>query len=154
MATKSNTKAATRTATVAATANPLTAYADRLKAWPTQYAGPKPTAENFTTAHALGARPGSTVALAIAMYLRAGGATQGQVFNGTGKGPQLNKARQLVEAGHAVRVAMPASATGHLVYKLALPAKAASKAAKGKGKGKAASKAASKGKAASKAATA
>lgn len=117
--TKANTKAATRTKATADTGNPLTYYADKLKAWPTKYAGAKPTAEQFKAAHALGAKPGTKTAMAVAMYLRPGGATQGQVFNING-GPYLNKMRAIIEAGAAKREPMPQTAEGHTVYKLAL----------------------------------
>lgn len=123
--TKTNTT--TRTAANVNAANPLGFYADTLKGWNSKYAGAKPTADQFKTAHQLGARPGTKTAVAIAMYLRDNGATQGQVFVVNG-GPYLNKMRALIEAGHAVRVPMSADASGHTVYKLALPTKKASKA--------------------------
>lgn len=122
-----NTKTTTRTATVAAEGNPLAHYASYLKAWPVKFAGPKPTADQFNQAHGFGARAGTKVALAIAMYLRNDGATQGQVFNIVGA-PQLNKMRALIEAGQAVRLPMPVNTQGHTVYKLALAPKKATKA--------------------------
>ncbi len=121
-----NTKATTRTAANINAANPLGFYTTVLKGWQTKHAGAKPTAEHFKLAHAMGARPGTKTAVAIAMYLRDNGATQGQVFVVNG-GPYLNKMRALIEAGHAVRVPMSADASGHTVYKLALPTKKAAK---------------------------
>lgn len=135
MTSKTNTTS--RTATVAADANPLGHYSAALKAWPVKYAGPKPTADNFKAAHTLGARPGTKTAMAVAMYLRSDGATQAQIINVNG-GAYLNKMRAAIEAGQATRVPMSATPQGHTVYKLALgkakpakpakPAKAASKA--------------------------
>lgn len=122
------TRTTTRAAEATATGNPLAHYTAQLKAWPVKYAGNKPTADNFKVAHMLGARPGTKTAVAIAMMLRDSGATQPQVINLNG-GAYLNKARELVAAGHAQRVPMPATAEGHTVYKLALPvAKAKAKA--------------------------
>jgi hypothetical protein len=136
-----NANTTTKTATATATAG-LEAYADKLATWPVEVAGPKPAAANFKAAHALGARVGTKVALALAMYMRPKGATQGQVFNVVGS-PQLNKMRAAIAAGHAKRVDMPRDGNGHMVYKLALPEKAASKATgkrKAAGKGKAPAK--------------
>lgn len=122
-----NVKTATRTATTTKAGNVLDWYRDTLKAWPVKVAGSKPTAAAFETAHALGAKPGTKTAVAIAMYLRPEGATQGQVFNVNG-GPYLNKMRALLATKAATRVPMNANEQGHTVYKLALPAKAATKA--------------------------
>lgn len=136
-----NANTTTKTATATVTAG-LEAYATTLANWPVDVAGPVPSAANFKAAHALGARVGTKVALALAMYMRPKGATQGQVFNVVGS-PQLNKMRAAIAAGHAKRVDLPRDGRGHVVYKLALPEKAASKAAsarKGKGKGKAPAK--------------
>jgi hypothetical protein len=114
-------------------------YGDKLKGWRVPTMGAMPTPENFATAHALGAKPGSKTGLAIAMYLRDEGITQGQMANALG-GPYLNKARDLVSAKLAERVPMP-QVNGHTVYKLALPQpKAAKPASKGKGKQASASK--------------
>lgn len=120
-------------------------YGDKLKGWRVPTHGAQPTPENFATAHALGAKPGSKTALAIAMYLRDEGITQGQMANALG-GPYLNKARDLVTAKLAVRVPMQ-QVNGHTVYKLALPApKAAKPATNGKGKPASKQATASKGK--------
>jgi hypothetical protein len=138
------TTAKTTTATVTvASLNAATVkqmYGDKLKGWQVKTHGDQPTPENFATAHALGAKPGSKTALAIAMYLREQGITQGQMANALG-GPFLNKARDLVSAKLAVRVPMP-QVNGHTVYKLAMPApkpvtSAKPKAAKVSGKAKA-----------------
>jgi len=138
MAKATTTKATTRTAT--ATGNALDWYRDTLKGWPTKFAGKAPTAQQFETAHALGAKPGTKTAIAIAMYLRPEGATQSQVTV-VNNGPYLNKMRALIAAKQAVR--LPVSPVdGHTVYKLALPSKTAVKAAsKAAGKRKAAPKA-------------
>lgn len=123
------TKTATATATATtAPANVLDWYRDSLNAWHAKTMGPKPTAAQFEAAHGLGARPGTDAAMAVAMYLRDGGATQAQVVVVT-NGPRLNKLRAIVAAGHATREPMPKNELGHMVYKLALPkAKAPAKA--------------------------
>lgn len=121
------TKTATRTATVAATGNAADHYAAVLKNWPVKFAGPKPTTADFANAHALGVRPGTKTAVALAMYMRTDGASQAQVINVNG-GPYLNAMRAAIEAGHATRQPVPANASGHTVYKLTLPTKKASKA--------------------------
>lgn len=130
MATK-NTSKTTKTTTRASVAinegNPLAHYSATLKDWPVKFAGSKPTAEHFKTAHSLGARPGTKTAVAIAMYFRPEGATQGQVAV-INDGAYLNKKRALVDAGHAVEVPMP-TVNGHKVYKLALPTKKAGRKA-------------------------
>lgn len=130
------TKTATRTATVAATGNAIAHYAAVLKNWPVKFAGPKPSNADFTNAHALGVRPGTKTAVALAMYMRPDGASQAQVINVNG-GPYLNAMRAAIEAGHATRQPVAANASGHTVYKLALPIKGKA-ANKGKAKGKAA----------------
>lgn len=142
-ATKTNARTATATDNVN-----LAPYSIWLKAWQVKASGAKPTAENFAFAHALGCKPGSKTAMAVAMYHRPDGASQPQVVSVVG-GPYLNKMREAVQAGHAARVPVPSNALGHTVYKLALPSKAARKP-------KAATKAAGKAKptkAAGKAAT-
>ena len=59
--------------------NEITGWYDTvLKGWQVKALGPKPTVEAFKAAHAMGCRPGKQ-ALAMAMYLRDGGATDGQV---------------------------------------------------------------------------
>lgn len=124
--TKATTKTATATAT-SAPSNVLDWYREKLNTWQAKVAGPKPTAAQFEAAHGLGARPGTDAALAVAMYLRDSGATQGQVIIATG-GPRLNKLRAIVAAGHATREPMEKNAEGHTIYKLALPKAKASKA--------------------------
>jgi hypothetical protein len=137
------TTTTTTTATVTASLNAATVkqmYGDKLKGWSIKTHGDMPSPENFAAAHALGAKVGSKTALAIAMYLRDAGITQGQMANALG-GPYLNKARDLVTAKLAVRVPMP-QVGGHTVYKLALPqpkataSKATKAASKGNGKAK------------------
>ena len=93
-------------------------YKNTFKAW-NKEAGPKPTTKEVEQAHQL-ARPGSKDALALAMYLRPGGATSQQVSAAT-KGPRLNKLRHLVNAGTVKKLAAPTSGEGHTVYKIALP---------------------------------
>ena len=102
-------------------------YKNTYKAW-NKEAGPKPTIKEVEQAHQL-ARPGSKDALALAMYLRPGGATSQQVSAAT-KGPRLNKMRNLVDAGTVRKLAISASGEGHTVYKIALAAKKASRTKK------------------------
>lgn len=121
--------------------NAIKAYAGFFKGWPTKIAGPKPSAAQLDVAAQLGARVPSKVGLALAMYQRPQGATQGQVIAACG-GPQLNKLRGLITAGKVSRVSMPNDAAGHTVYKMVLkgrktPAKAHKAKAKGKAKAKA-----------------
>lgn len=91
--------------------------------------GAPPSADHFNTAHGLGARIGSKVAMAIAMYLRPQGATQGQVVTVCG-GPQLNKMRGLIEAGFLKRGNLPNNEAGHTVYHVELSARGAKAIAK------------------------
>ncbi len=117
------------------TTNSIKAYAGFFKGWQIKSTGPKPTAAQLVTSEALGARQGSKVAMALAMYQRPQGATQGQVFMACG-GPQLNKLRGLITAGKVSRVSMPNNAAGHTVYKMVLKGrKAPTKARKAKPKG-------------------
>jgi hypothetical protein len=94
-------------------------YTAALKGWQ-RYMGEKPSEAHFTQAHAWGVRPGSNVALALAMYCRPEGATQAQV-SGPCNGPQLNKARMLVATGKAVWAANERDCNGHTIYRLRLP---------------------------------
>lgn len=129
------TKAATNTN---AANDVLAPYAPMLKGWAVKLMGEKPTAEHFAKAHAMGVRVGTKGAVALAMYFRAEGATQGEVTIVNG-GPYLNVARQAVTKGLAARVEGP-SRGGHKVYRLALPvakAKAPSKPRKPRAKVKA-----------------
>lgn len=109
--------------------NVLNYYAAFFKGWQVKALGEKPSVDMFSTVHALGVRPGSKVALAIAMYLRETGATQGQVITACG-GPQLNKMRGFIESGVLKREAMPANDAGHTVYRVTLKAKGAKVVAK------------------------
>lgn len=97
----------------------IKAYANFFKGWAVKSTGPKPTQAQLDVAEGLGARQGSKVALALAMYQRPQGATQGQVIVACG-GPQLNKLRGLIAAGKVSRVSMPNDAAGHTVYRMAL----------------------------------
>lgn len=96
-------------------------YANYLNNWSISQLGSKPTADTFTKVHALGLRPGKQ-ALAVAMYLRPGGATSSQVVIAVGA-PQLNRMRGLIADKLLVRVPTPSSAAGHTVYAVTLTAK-------------------------------
>ena len=100
---------------------PSNAYTNLFKGWNVKVLGPKPNDDELAAIHALGARPGKQ-ALANAMYLRDGGATNGQVVMACGA-PQLNKMRELVTR-KLVRRDMNAGTNeaGHTVYKIALTA--------------------------------
>ncbi len=124
------------------TTNSIKAYASFFTGWSVKALGAKPTAAQLATSEALGARQGSKVALALAMYQRPTGATQGQVITACG-GPQLNKLRGLVTAGKVQRLPMPNNGAGHTVYRFALKGKIKAPAkVKAKAKGTAPVKAA------------
>lgn len=110
-----------------------TFYANAFKAWPKQ-AGAKPTAAMLQTIHGLGLRPGKQ-ALANAMYLREGGATNGQVILALeagfkSGGPQLNRMRDLVSKGLVRMVEAPVAEGAVKVYRIALTKKGEAKAGK------------------------
>lgn len=133
------TKANTKTATATKANNVLAYYEPMLKGWQAAKAGPKPTAVELTASHALGNRPGTIVAMAIAMYLRKGGATSNEVQAGTGAATaQLNKLNNLIERKHATAVPLPPrEGSKHKVYAIALPKAAAKAKAKAKPRTKA-----------------
>lgn len=108
-----------------------TAYDTFLKKWPKE-AGPKPTADQITAAETLGSRGGAKVTLALAMYLRDGGATNPEVIMAVGN-PQLNKMRALAESGAVKKVPM-APKDGKTVYKIELKAAKAKAPSKPKAK--------------------
>jgi hypothetical protein len=102
-------------------------FAPTLKSWSVKAAGPKVTEAELATAASLLKRHGTAKHMGLAMYLRAGGATQVQVFHATGD-TQVNVARDMINDGKAKALPMPAAATGHKVYRLALATPAAPKA--------------------------
>lgn len=108
-------------------------YKNFLTKWPKE-AGSKPTDGELKKAEELGGRQGAKATLALAMYLRDGGATNREVMLAVG-GPQLNKMRALVTAGKATRVNM-APKDGHTVYKITLKAEKPKKASAPKKGGK------------------
>ena len=79
------------------TDNNMTWYAPLLAKWLVAECGPKPTAENFKTAHAF-KRPG-VEALHIAMALRPNGCTVRQFQIAGSCGPANNTRRALVQSG-------------------------------------------------------
>jgi hypothetical protein len=97
------------------------AYSTAFKNWP-KLAGSKPTLDMLNAAHALGCRPGKQ-ALAMAMYSRDGGATDGQVklacIAGWGaSGSHHNKRRDLQRAKLISVVTEPmVSPSGHTILK-------------------------------------
>ena len=116
------------------TENVLGWYATVLNGWQVKALGPKPTAELFTQAHALGCRPGKQ-ALAMAMYLREGGATDGQVkmaciIQWGSSGSHHNKRRDLIGAKFVKAKPVVSDAQGHKVYAIALTATGTAKVAK------------------------
>jgi hypothetical protein len=138
-------------------------YSNVFKTWQAKQLGPKPTADQLTAIHNLGARPGKQ-ALASAMALRECGVTGAQIVMACGA-PQLNKMRGFITDGLLKRLPVAPSAEGHTVYRLEVTAKgtkriegnvkrAAEAEAKGEGEGeakpKAKAKAAAKAKGASK----
>lgn len=102
-------------------------YSTALKGWQVKLLGPKPIAELFTQAHALGCRPGKQ-AMAMAMYLRPDGATDGQVkaaciIQWGSSGSHHNKRRDICGAGFAKAKPVVSDAQGHKVYAIALTPK-------------------------------
>lgn len=134
-------------------------YSNVFKTWQPKLYGPKPTADQLSAIHNLGARPGKQ-ALASAMALRDCGVTGGQIVMVCGA-PQLNKMRGFITDGLLKRLPASPTAEGHHVYKLEVTAKgtkriegnvkrAAEAEAKGEGEPKKPAKAAAKAKGASK----
>lgn len=110
---------------------PTDAYANLFKGWNVKVLGNKPTDDQLAAIHALGARPGKQ-ALANAMYLRDGGATNGQVVIACGAS-QLNKMRELVTRKLVKRdMNAGTNEAGHTVYKINLTAAGEAKLAKAK----------------------
>jgi len=101
----------------------ITTQAKRMKGWH-KGLGNKVTDDQLAAVHKLGGRPGSKVTMALAMYLRPEGATQGQVAQVCG-GPQLNKMRDLIESKLVKRINVDATNAGHTVYKIELTGKGA-----------------------------
>ena len=119
-------------------------YARFLADWAAKQLGAKPTAEQLARAEALGVRPGTADAFALAMYLRPIGATSPQVVIATG-GTRNNVRRDLISQGRIKLLPRSYNEAGHIVYavteaKAAKAAKAGGKVtakpAKGKAKGK------------------
>lgn len=134
----------TATATVAVAGTDFTKmFADKLKNWPVKFAGPKVTNDELARAASMISRHGTGKHLALAMYLRSDGATQGEVNIITGD-TQVNAYRDARDTKVAVEVPIERR-NGHKTYKLALPTPKAKKAAS---KRKAASKPATPAKAA------
>jgi len=114
--------------------NVLGYYATVLKGWQAKALGPKPTLAEFEAAHALGCREGKQ-ALAMAMYLRQGGATDGQVkmaciIQWGSSGSHHNKRRDLIGAKLVKAVPQVTDAQGHKVYAVALTATGTAKLTK------------------------
>lgn len=113
--------------------NVLSYYETVLKGWQVKALGPKPTLANFEAAHALGCRAGKQ-ALAMAMYLRDSGATDGQVkmaciIQWGSSGSHHNKRRDIISAGWVKAKPVQADAQGHKVYAIALTDKGTKKLA-------------------------
>jgi hypothetical protein len=102
------------------TDNVLNAYAEQFKVWPAKFVGSKPTAEQLSTYHKLGARHGLQC-LAGAMALRDNGVTGAEIVMACGN-PQLNKMRGYITDALVKRVPMP-KRNGHEVYKLVVTPK-------------------------------
>lgn len=99
-------------------------YSTVLKGWQSKLLGPKVTAAELAAAHALGCRPGKQ-ALAMAMYLRPQGASDGQVkaaciIQWGSSGSHHNKRRDIVAAKFVRDVPTVNDAQGHKVYAIAL----------------------------------
>ncbi len=122
----------TSTKTITATGTMAAAF----KRWPGKLAGAKPTQVNVDATASLLKRTGTGKHLALAMYVRDGGATQPECVAACGD-TNVNAYYDAVRSKALVAVTLPAR-NGHKVYALALPVKRASKA---KGKAKRAAKA-------------
>lgn len=123
MATK--TKTTTRTLTATGT------LTERMKGWQPKIMGAKPTADQVTTAAAALRRHGTGKHLALAMYLRPNGATQGEVVLAC-HDTNINAYYDAVRGGQFEPVTLP-NRGGHKVYALVLPkAKPARKPRKAK----------------------
>jgi hypothetical protein len=132
---KSTTTTRTRTAAKPVKViTPTGNMADHLKRWQAKAAGAKPTTETINMAATVGGlkRTGTSKHLALAMYLRATGATQPETVAGTGD-TQINAYYEAVRGGQFVPVTLPAR-NGHKVYALALPKPKAKRASKAKAK--------------------
>ena len=123
----------TSTKTITATGTMLDAF----KRWPAKLAGAKPTQADVDATAALLKRTGTGKHLALAMYMRADGATQPETVAACGD-TNVNAYYEAVRSKALVARTLPAR-NGHKVYALALPTKRASKA-KGKAKAKRAAK--------------
>ena len=95
--------------------------ANPVKAWATDHAGPKPTAEMLLNYHGLGARHGKQC-LAGAMMLRPHGATGSEIVVACGA-PQLNKMRGLCADALVRRDMTAGQRNGQTVYKLTVTQK-------------------------------
>lgn len=126
MATKSNTRTATKANTKAATkaTTAMSAMAEAFKRWQAKAMGAKPATATVDAAGALLKRTGTGKHLALAMYMRPGGATQAEVIHATGD-TQINCYYEAVRTGTLAPVTDNAARGGHKVYALALPVKKA-----------------------------
>lgn len=99
--------------------------------WPVKLCGPKPTLAEIETAGRDLRQHYTGKHLGLAMYLRAGGATQPEVAIAT-RDTQVNAYRDALLAGYGQRNVD--GRAGHKAYALALPKPKAARKAKGKGK--------------------
>jgi hypothetical protein len=139
-----NTKTATRTRTATKAAKgkgkpanvnksvtAQSAMALALKGWQAKLSGAKPSQAIIDAAGALLKRTGTGKHLALAMYMRDGGATQAEVLLATGD-TQINAFGDAVRSKVLAPVTTHPARGGHKVYALALPVKRASKPRKAK----------------------
>ncbi len=112
-----------------------TLYKGAFKGW-AKTAGKRPTEVDLVNAGVVCAqinkRPGGMEYLAVAMYLRKGGATQGQVQAGCHSGTAVNVYHRIVNANAATAINEPnrsdvKGGRNHKVYALALTVKKATK---------------------------
>jgi len=114
----------------------------QMKNWREKTMGPKPSEKNWADAHAVNG-VGNVNTVALAQYMRSGGAHSGEVTAATGAlvagadgGPQLNRKNNLAKAGKITAVVL-AKRDGRVVYKTELVKQATPKATKPKAKRKA-----------------
>ena len=124
MATKTKTRANAKQAGKVNVNKAVTAQstlATCLKAWRAALMGAKPSQALIEQAGSLVKRTGTAKHLALAMYMRDGGATQGEVLLATGD-TQINAYGEAVRTKALNAVTSNPARAGHKVYALALPA--------------------------------
>lgn len=116
--TKTSTKSAPKTTTA------MSALASALKRWNVKAMGTKPTQALIEQSGSFLKRTGTGKHLALAMFMRDGGATQTEIIHATGD-TQINCYYEAVRSETLASVDSNPARGGHKVYALALPVKKA-----------------------------